>query len=158
MIHNDILRRLRYALDIKNSTLVEIFKLSDQDITEADVIRLLKKEEDKSYVECSNEQMRAFLDGLIVYKRGPSDKESTVNDVTVTNNIVLKKIRIALELHEDEMISIINLGGINISKSELSALFRREGHKNYKECGDQFLRNFLKGLTEHFRPLLEEGK
>ena len=72
-------------------------------------------------------------------------------DSRLTNNIILKKLRIALELKEDDMLAVLKLGEVDISKSELSALFRKEGHKNYKECGDQFLRKFLKGLSLRYR-------
>jgi uncharacterized protein YehS (DUF1456 family) len=69
----------------------------------------------------------------------------------LTNNAILKKLRIALQLKEDDMVGILKLAGVDISTSELTALFRKEGHRNYKECGDQFLRNFLKGLTLRYR-------
>ena len=90
------------------------------------------------------------MDGLILLKRGrkemkPGETRKSVS--RLTNNAILKKIRIALELKEEDMLGILKLADIDISKSELTALFRREGHKNYKECGDQFLRKFLKGLT-----------
>ncbi len=152
MTNNDILRRLRYALNIKNATMVKIFKLASRTEDEASVIHMLKKEEDEGYLECRNEVMSSFLNGLIIYKRGPSDKKPDTDGSILTNNMILKKIRIALEIKEENMLRILKLGNAQISKYELSALFRKEGHKNYKECGDQFLRNFLKGLVEYCRP------
>lgn len=111
---------------------------------------LLKKEDESGCIECSPALMILFLDGLIIQKRG-ANKHQSVSPVKVeaalNNNTILKKLRIALELKEEDMISIMNLVDIDISKSELSALFRNKEHKKYKECGDQFLRNFLKGLT-----------
>ena len=65
--------------------------------------------------------------------------------------MVLKKLRIAFELQEDEMLAILESVGLNVTKHELGALFKKEGHHNYRECGDQFLRNFLKGLTLSLR-------
>jgi uncharacterized protein YehS (DUF1456 family) len=97
-----------------------------------------------------------FLDGLIIHKRGRKGslpREGIKSDVALTNNSILKKLRIALEYKEDDMIAIMKLVDITISKSELTALFRNIGHKNFKECGDQFLRNFLKGLTTRNRNL-----
>ena len=154
MTNNDILRRLRYAMDIKDSTMVEIFKLSEYEIARSDLIDLLKKEEDEGYVECSDEVMELFLDGLIIHKRGkremmPGHVEK--KEPSLTNNSILKKLRIALKFREDEMLSTLKLAGMSLSKSELSALFRKEGQRHYKECGDQILRNFLKGLTTRFR-------
>ncbi|MGR3177939.1 MAG: YehS family protein [Candidatus Anammoxibacter sp.] len=156
MTNNDILRRLRYALDIKDPTMIEIFKLSEYEISPDNLTAFLKKEEDKGYVECSHEVMGLFLDGLIIQKRGKREmapgRVEKRNSV-LTNNEILKKLRIALKFREDEMLSTLKLGGKTLSKSELSALFRKEGQRHYKECGDQILRNFLKGLTMRFRDL-----
>ena len=150
MTNNDILRRLRYALDISNPAMVEIFKLSGCNMEQSTLIKFLKKEDEEEYIECSNPLMTFFLDGLITHKRGR--RESAAGQVAkpeaeLTNNTILKKLRIALDFKEDDMIAIMKLAEITLSKSELSALFRNKGHKNFKECGDQFLRNFLKGLT-----------
>lgn len=154
MTNNDILRRLRYALDISNPGMVEIFKLSGCNIEQPTLIKFLKKEDEEDYIECSNPLMTFFLDGLIIHKRGR--RESSTEQVSkppaeLTNNTILKKLRIALDFKEDDMIAIMKLADITLSKSELSALFRNKGHKNFKECGDQFLRNFLKGLTIRIR-------
>jgi uncharacterized protein YehS (DUF1456 family) len=95
-----------------------------------------------------------FLDGLILHKRGRKEikpGETRKPDSRLTNNTILKKLRIALELKEDDMLGILKLADVDISKSELTALFRKEGHKNYKECGEQFLRKFLKGLSIRYR-------
>jgi len=154
MTNNDILRRLRYALDIKDPTMIAIFNLSEYEIAHSNLIDLLKKEEEEGYVDCSDEVLGLFLDGLIIHKRGksgmlPVDVEK--RELPLTNNDILKKLRIALKFREDEMLSTLKLAGMSLSKSELSALFRKEGQRHYKECGDQILRNFLKGLTTRFR-------
>jgi uncharacterized protein YehS (DUF1456 family) len=64
----------------------------------------------------------------------------------MTNNDILKKLRIALELKDTDIIEILKLAGFEITKAEVSALFRNPDHRNYKVCGDQILRNFLNGL------------
>ncbi len=154
MTNNDILRRLRYALNINDSTMVEIFKLSEHEIEQSTLTDILKKEDEKGYIDCSDNVMEYFLDGLILHKRGKKEIKSGQAKklgAPLTNNTILKKLRIALELKEDDMLGILKLANIIVSKSELTALFRREGHKNYKVCGDQFLRNFLKGLTIRYR-------
>jgi uncharacterized protein YehS (DUF1456 family) len=69
----------------------------------------------------------------------------------LTNNDILKKLRVALALKDDEIIEICKKADFDVSKAELSALFRKEDHPNYKPCGDQFLRNFLNGLVIHKR-------
>jgi uncharacterized protein YehS (DUF1456 family) len=134
--------------------MVEIFKLSEHEIEQSNLNDLLKKEDEKGYVDCSDNVMEYFLDGLILHKRGKKEIKSGQTkklDSPLTNNTILKKLRIALELKEDDMLGILKLANIIVSKSELTALFRRDGHKNYKECGNQFLRNFLKGLTIRYR-------
>jgi uncharacterized protein YehS (DUF1456 family) len=153
MTKNDILRRFRYALDISDAGVIEIFRLGGMEIGKAELNNLLRKEEDSGYVECSSAVLNAFLDGLILQKRGPREGGDSQQAAAseLNNNLILKKIRIALEMNEDEMLATMKLANVVVSKPELSALFRRKGHKNYKECGDQFLRNFLNGLTMRYR-------
>ncbi len=149
-----MLRRIRYALNINDSTMIEIFRLSGHEMEQATLTGLLKKEDEKGWVECSNDVMKLFLDGLILHKRGRRETDSGPTkkpEPRLTNNGILKKLRIALELKEEDMLGILKLADVDISKSELSALFRKEGHKNFRECGDQFLRNFLNGLTIRYR-------
>jgi uncharacterized protein YehS (DUF1456 family) len=69
----------------------------------------------------------------------------------MTNNDILKKLRVALKLRDDDIVKILELVDFRISKSELSAFFRKEDHSKYMECGDQILRNFLNGLIIHLR-------
>lgn len=76
----------------------------------------------------------------------------------MTNNDILKKLRVALKLRNDEIIAIMKLVGFNATESELGAIFRHEDHPKYKNCGDQFLRNFLNGLVIHMRGPMEEKK
>jgi uncharacterized protein YehS (DUF1456 family) len=154
MNNNDILRQLRYALNLNDSTMIEIFKLADHEIGQAILTGLLKKEDEEGFVNCGDIVLGYFLDGLILNKRGRKEikpGETRRPDARLTNNLILKKLRIALELKEDDMLAVLKLAEVDISKSELSALFRKEGHKNYKECGDQFLRKFLKGLSLRYR-------
>jgi uncharacterized protein YehS (DUF1456 family) len=151
MTPNDLLRRLRYVFDFKDSTLLEIFKLAEHEVDLATLMAFLKKEDDVGYVECSNQVLEAFLDGFIFYKRGKQDRLPTKSTSPLTNNAILKKLRIALAFQEDDMLSTFKLADLEVTKSELTALFRKEGHRKYKECGDQFLRNFLMGLTNRYR-------
>jgi uncharacterized protein YehS (DUF1456 family) len=134
--------------------MIEIFKLADHEIEQSNLTGLLKKEDEEGFVNCSDDVLGYFLDGLILHKRGRKEikpGETRKFNSRLTNNNILKKLRIALELKEDGMLGILKLANVDISKSELTALFRKEGHKNYKECGDQFLRKFLKGLFIRYR-------
>lgn len=76
----------------------------------------------------------------------------------MTNNDIFKKLRVALQLRDDEIVEILQLVDFRISKAELGAFFRAEDHPNYKECGDQILRNFLNGLVIHLRGTKENPK
>ncbi|MDF0728333.1 DUF1456 family protein [Cytobacillus sp. S13-E01] len=171
MTNNDILIRLRYALDIKNVDMVEIFKLGGIEVTKEDVLKMLTKpkddydyeddydgdtEESDDHKSVNNSMLETFLNGFIIFKRGiqepkPGQPERPALTNEHPNNMLLKKLRIALTLTSEDMIEIIEDAGVNITKGELSALLRKEGHKNYKECGDKFARNFLKGLTIKYR-------
>lgn len=154
MTYNDILRRFRYAVDLSNSVILETFKLTNHSVSQEQLHCFFKRETESGYKELSAELMNAFFDGLIIYTRGRQDNDSPLvqrPQVALNNNVILKKIRIALELREDDMLNLLDTADFSISRSELSALFRKKGHKNYKECGDQLLRNFINGLTQHNR-------
>ena len=155
MTNNDFLRRLRYALNIKDNIMIQIFKKGNIIVTREDIIDYLKKDIDDGFKKLSNNDLISFLDGLIIQKRGNREDGTPVPTIKITknnlNNILLRKLRIALAFKSYDMIRIFKLGGIEISEGELSALFRREDHKNYKECGDKYVRVFLKGLTEYCR-------
>ena len=157
--NNDILRRLRYALNETDQRCIEIFKLKGRDITQAELRAYMGKPDEDGALDCTDELLALFLDGLIIDRRGPpkNPQGNTETLLAITNNMVLKKLRIALNLHENEMLQILALGGSNFSRGELSALFRRPGHKHYRECGDQVVRNFLKGLTQRMRPQPESN-
>ncbi|USK40767.1 DUF1456 family protein [Cytobacillus firmus] len=163
MDNNDILIRLRYALEIKNSEMAEIFKLGGEEMSVPEVVRILKKsddeEENDSQIKLTNSMLNSFLNGFIIYKRGRQEPkpgqtntpEPTIENYSNINNILLKKIKIALSLTTEDMIDVFKKAGLNVSKGELGAFLRKEGHKNYKVCLDNFARNFLKGLTIKYR-------
>ncbi|OGR00449.1 MAG: hypothetical protein A2505_00240 [Deltaproteobacteria bacterium RIFOXYD12_FULL_55_16] len=154
MTNNDVLRGVRYALALSATAMTEIFSLAGQTLAQARIINLLKKEEEEGFVTCPDALMEDFLRGLIIYRRGRQEGKPEHPPPSVgplSNNSILKKLRIALVLQEGDMLAILQQAGNPVSKAELSALFRKAGHKNYKECGDQFLRNFLKGLALRYR-------
>ncbi|MDR7022910.1 Uncharacterized conserved protein YehS, DUF1456 family [Pseudomonas peli] len=152
MLNNDVLRSLRYTLDISDAQMVDIIKLSGKQVAPSDLAAMLKKEDEEGFTPCDDELMAHFLDGLVFFKRGKDDsRPAQPLELPVTNNMVLKKLRVAFELKEDDMHTIMNSVDCPVSKPEMSALFRKFGHSNYRTCGDQFLRNFLKGLTLRVR-------
>lgn len=154
MINNDVLRSIRYMLDLGDSHLVDIIHLADPGllIDKADVQGFLKKDEEPGYAQCSDAVLARFLDGLVIHRRGRDPNvPARPPEQRVTNNVVLKKLRVAFELKDVDMHEVFAAAGFPVTKPELSALFRQPGHKNYRACGDQLLRNFLKGLTLRLR-------
>jgi uncharacterized protein YehS (DUF1456 family) len=154
MINNDVLRSIRYMLDLSDGKVVDILKLSDPGaaVTREDVQAFLKKDEDEGYVECGDDVLARFLDGLVIHRRGRDESQPPrPPEKRVTNNVVLKKLRVAFELKDVDMHQAFVDAGFPVTRPELSALFRQPGHKNYRKCGDQMLRNFLKGLTLRLR-------
>lgn len=158
MNNNDRLARIRYALDIKDADMVKILHLGGSDFSKDEVKDLLQKvesEEQETQYEkvCSNETLERFLNGFIMSKRGESSHEMPLELTNENaNNLLLKKMKIALSLKSEDILDILKEAGVSISKSELSAVLRKEGHRNYKPCGDRYVRNFLKGLALRYRP------
>ena len=173
MDNNDILIRLRYALDIKDADMVEVFRLGGLELTKEAVQKMLvksKKDEETDasdtgaasvdeQLACDNKTLEAFLNGLITSQRGkpqpkpgePEPKPEFVLNNGNVNNLLLKKVKIALTLTNEDMLEILESAGVTVSKRELSAVLRKEGHRNYKPCGDRYARNFLKGLALRYR-------
>ncbi|MEK5391500.1 DUF1456 family protein [Margalitia sp. FSL K6-0131] len=162
MENNDILIRLRYALELKNREIAEIFRLGGVEVSIPDVVNILTKpDEDEmdTQLKCNNKMFDSFLNGLIIYKRGkqepkpgnPDKPEPSIQNKANLNNLMLKKVKIALSLTTEDMLEIFEMAGIFVSKGELGAFLRKEGHKNYKECLDKYARNFLKGLAIKYR-------
>jgi uncharacterized protein YehS (DUF1456 family) len=148
MTHNDVLRSLRYLLNVSDAKLGDIIRLGDGDVGQADLAAMLKKEDEVGYKECGHDVMARFLNGLVVYKRGRDESRPPPPiEVPVTNNAILKRLRVAFELRDDDIVALIEKSGLRVSKGELGAFFRRPDHRNYRDCGDQFLRNLIKGLS-----------
>jgi uncharacterized protein YehS (DUF1456 family) len=146
MTNNDILRRIRYVFDFDDSKMIGIFGLGGQTVTRAEISDWLKKEDDPEYKACQDALFAAFLNGLIIEKRGRKEGSQPPVEERLNNNIVFRKLKIALDLQADEVLEIMKRAGLRLSKHELSAFFRKPGHKHYRECKDQALRSFLKGL------------
>jgi uncharacterized protein YehS (DUF1456 family) len=151
MENNDILRRLRYAFDISDSKMMETFALGSLQINRAEISSWLKKDIDPDYVELNDFQLAAFLNGLISDKRGSKEGPKPIPENRLNNNIIFRKLRIALNLKDTDILEILQIAEFKISKHELSAFFRKPGQTQFRECKDQILRNFLKGLQMKYR-------
>lgn len=154
MISNDVLRSLRYMLDLADHQVVALVQLADPAyaLTAEEVHAYLLKEGEPGYVDCPNAMLARLLDGLIVHRRGRDESQPPrPPEKRVTNNVVLKKLRVAFELKDVDMHQVFEGAGFPVGKPELSALFRQPDHKHFRLCGDQMLRHFLKGLTRRVR-------
>ncbi|MBS7576469.1 MULTISPECIES: DUF1456 family protein [unclassified Enterococcus] len=158
MNNNDYLIRLRYALDLKDSELIQIFALGGEAVSNDKLALLMTKKEavDLPDEPLSKKQLESFLNGLIIYKRGakPDVKPTFImTDSDSINNVFIKKIKIALALTSDDILDIFRLAQFNVSAAELTAILRKAGQRNYQPAGNQFTRNFIKGLTVKYRNL-----
>jgi uncharacterized protein YehS (DUF1456 family) len=151
MTNNDVLRRIRYIFDLSDSEMIAIFGQADEEVTREQVSDWLKKDDDPAFKNCSDTTLAIFLNGFINEKRGKREGEQPKPEKRLNNNIIFTKLKIALNLKAEEIIEILALAGFHIGKHELSAFFRRPNHKHYRECKDQILRNFLKGIQLKFR-------
>lgn len=151
MTNNDVLRRIRYTFNLDDTKMIAIFKLGNLEVTRAQVSEWLKKDDDPDYKNCADVQMAAFLNGFIVEKRGKKDGPQPVPETNLTNNIIFRKLKIALNLQAEEILMLIRRADFTMSKHELSAFFRKPGHKHYRLCKDQVLRYFMKGVQLKYR-------
>jgi len=153
--NNDILRRIRYTFDFSDSKMIALFALADHQVTREQISDWLKKDDDPAYQQCSDILLATFLNGLINDKRGKKEGAQPEPEKRLTNNIIFNKLKIALNLKAEEILEILALNGFRLSKHELSAFFRKPGHKHYRLCKDQCLRSFLKGVQLKYRDNIE---
>ncbi|MGX5173812.1 DUF1456 family protein [Aliikangiella sp. IMCC44653] len=150
MTNNDILRRLRYTFNFNDAKMADIFESGGLKVTPKQVIAWLKKDEDPLFEECIDTQLAIFLNGLINERRGKREGQQPTPEKRLNNNIILTKLKIALNLKAEDIVDLMRETNLPINKAELSAFFRKRDHKNYRPCHDQFLRNFIKGVELKF--------
>jgi uncharacterized protein YehS (DUF1456 family) len=152
MTNNDVLRKIRYIYDLKDDAMIKIFALGNLEVSRGEVSDWLKSDTDDAYKACRDVALAHFLNGFIVKHRGKKDGEEPAVETKLNNNIVLRKLKIALNLQAEDMLAILQLADFRLSKSELSAFFRKPDHQHFRPCKDQVLRNFLQGLQNKHRP------
>jgi len=146
MSNNDILRRIRYLFNFSDLEMISLFKLAGYDVLETDVSNWLKKEDDPLFIEITDKELATFLNGLIIEKRGRREDPLPKPENVLSNNMILRKLKIALDLKSDDILDLFALIDKSISKHELSAFFRNPDNKSYQPMLDQYLRNFLNAL------------
>jgi uncharacterized protein YehS (DUF1456 family) len=144
--NNDIIRRIRYILNLNDSKMIELFSLAEHEVSRAQISDWLKKDDDPAFKELYDIDLAVFLNGLIIDKRGRKDGPLPKPEKRLNNNIIFRKLIIALNLKNNDVLEILELVNMNISKHELSAFFRDPKQNQYRPCKDQILRNFLQGL------------
>ena len=157
MTNNDILRRIRFALDLSDPKVIDVFAQADVTVSADDVTNLLKREEDEGFAPCDDVTLASFLNGLINDRRGKRDGPQVAPEAHLTNNMIFMKLKIALNLQADGVLAILALADFKMSRHELSALFRKPSHHHFRVCQDQILRNFLQGLTAKHRGIAPQA-
>ncbi|WP_199609040.1 YehS family protein [Flocculibacter collagenilyticus] len=151
MNNNDILRRLRFSFEFNDKKMIALFASAGRDVTQQQLKSWLKKEDDPEFVNCTDNQLAYFLTGLIHEKRGKQDGEQRPVEKKLTNNIILNKLKIALNLKAEDIVAMLSSVNFSMSKAELTAFFRKPDHKHYRDCKDQVLRNFLQAIQHKYR-------
>ena len=151
MNNNDVLRSIRYTFDFNDSKMIAVFAAAGHQVTRAQISDWLKKEDDPAFQNCGDKLLAIFLNGLIIDKRGKQEGVQPEPEQRLTNNIVLKKLKVALNLKGEDILEIMSLVRFSISQHEISAFSRKPDNKHYRACKDQILRNFLKGLQRKYR-------
>ena len=151
MNNNDVLRKIRYTFDYTDEKMMSIFKSADVDVDRAQVSKWLKRDEDEDFEGIYDKSLASFLNGFINVRRGKKEGEQPKPEKTLNNNIILRKLKIALNLKDTDVLELLDLADFRFSKSELSALFRKPTHQHFRQCKDQVIRNFLHGMQIKYK-------
>jgi uncharacterized protein YehS (DUF1456 family) len=152
MNNNDIIRSIRYTFDFSDNVMIDLFGLGGEIVTRADVSNWLKREDDPDYKGLHDIDLAIFLNGLIIHTRGKKEGDQPVAEKTLNNNMIFRKLKIALNMKDEDILAILSHVDRHISKHELSAFFRNPSQPQYRPCKDQVLRNFLQGIQLKHRP------
>lgn len=152
MTNNEILRKIRYIYDFSDTAMIELFNLAEYEVDRSTVSDWLKKDDDPMYVKLTDRELAIFLNGLIIENRGKREGPIPEPENPLSNNMILKKMKIALNLQSDDILELFNSVDRKLSSHELSAFFRNANHKSYRPLLDQYLRNFFTALQLKHKP------
>ncbi|MBT6834793.1 MAG: DUF1456 family protein, partial [Bacteroidetes bacterium] len=127
MENNSIIRSLRYTFDLSDAKMIEIFGLADFKVSRTQVCDWLKKDDAEGYEELSDSQLAIFLNGFINDKRGKKEGAQPEPEIRLNNNIIFRKLKIALDFKDTDILEILDSMDMKISRHELSAFFRKPG-------------------------------
>ena len=152
MKNNVVLRQLRYIFDLSDDQMISLFAQAEVKVTRAEVSNWLKKEDHKDYQDISDPEFASFLNGFINQRRGKREGLQPAPENRLNNNIIFRKLKIALNYRDTDIMDAYDLADFTVSKHEISAIFRNPKQNQFRYCEDQFLRNFLYGLQLKYRP------
>lgn len=150
MNNNDVLRRLRFTFNYNDKQMITLFASAGLQVSREQVSQWLKKDTDSDFVSCYDSVLASFLNGFINEKRGKKEGPQAIAEKRLTNNIILTKLKIALNLKAEDLIALLNTVDFRLNKPELSAFSRKTDHKHYRECKDQVLRNLLQAIDKKY--------
>lgn len=144
MPHPELLSSLRDALRLGDDQLLEVLALGGQTVEPEALPGVLAGGE-----AGTDAVLGGFLEGLILARRGVPAAGSPPRGPakSLSNNAVLKKLRVALDLREPQLLALMAAGGVSLRPRELAALFRSPGHKNFRACSDETLQGFVAGVA-----------
>ena len=145
-----MLRRIRYTFNYNDKQMIALFASAGLEVSREQVSQWLKKDDDANFVNCMDSQLAYFLNGFINEKRGKKEGANPVAEKRLSNNIILTKLKIALNLKAEELIALLASVDFRLNKPELSAFSRKTDHKHYRECKDQVLRNLLQAIDKKY--------
>jgi len=148
--NNDVLRRLRYTFNYNDKQMMALFASTGLQVSREQVSQWLKKDNDADFIACVDSDLATFLNGFINEKRGKKEGPQAKAEKRLSNNIILTKLKIALNLKAEDLIALLDSVDFRLSKPELSAFSRKTDHKHYRECKDQVLRNLLQAIDKKY--------
>lgn len=151
MTNNDILRSIRYTFNSPDSEMILLFGFGGKTVNRGEVSNWMKREEDLDFQSLYDIDLAIFLNGLIIHRRGAKESAPPLPEKKLTNNMIFRKLKIALDMRDEEILEVLNGVNLKFSKHELSAFFRNPNQPQYRSCKDQVLRNFLQGIQLKFR-------
>lgn len=145
---NDIFQKIIQSLDMDIPKIQALFAAVDIELSDNEVTRLLETDVKAGFEPMPDYVLHLFLNSLIDRLRGKKAEagEPVTKHHKISNNDVLKKLRIAFNLHEQDVREVFRLATIELTKSDLSALFRKPGNSHFKACDDELLLDFIDGL------------
>jgi uncharacterized protein YehS (DUF1456 family) len=151
MNNSDVLRNIRYTFNLNDDKMMQMCTYKDEVATRAEISSWLKKDEDPDFVEIPDRKLSIFLNSFIEKRRGKQEGRELQPDKYLNNNIILRKLKIALELKTSDMVEIYKYVGMRVSEHEINAFFRKPDQRQYRKCLDQFLRKFLYGIKVKYK-------